>query len=263
MLPDYYKPDNNLNEAEKEGGGDIYQTEDEDRELDEDEEVSCDTESVIFDKKGKKIVFGDMDEDNDDDDVDEEEDGSIGDAEQYEVEGGSKSHEGAKPVNKSVEIHEAATTPEGFESGSKSHETGKLVVKSAENGNRKGGRPKKHARVISGLDCDIENDMESYYSNTNSLHTPVNLEDEEEVSSTPKYPSFNEETSMSNPIPQVGMEFKGPKQFRDFIRQYGCMRGYDFKFPKNDSDRTICVCKEDGCPLELMHLFLKTTTSIF
>jgi len=25
------------------------------------------------------------------------------------------------------------------------------------------------------------------------------------------------------------------------------MKGYDFKFSKNDSDKTICVCKTDGC----------------
>ena len=77
--------------------------------------------------------------------------------------------------------------------------------------------------------------------------TSVNSEDEEEVSSIPKYSSFNEEMDMSNSIPQVGMELESPSQFRDFIKQYGFMRGYDFKFPNNDSDKTIGVCKVDGC----------------
>ena len=54
---------------------------------------------------------------------------------------------------------------------------------------------------MGGSHCDSTDVVESYYSNTKSLHTPVNSEDEEEVSSIPKYPSFNEERNMSNPIP--------------------------------------------------------------
>ena len=60
---------------------------------------------------------------------------------------------------------------------------------------------------------------------------------------------------MSNPIPQVGIELEDPLQFRDFIRQYGCMRGYDFKFSKNDSDKTTCACKVDGFPFRVYASF--------
>ena len=101
--------------------------------------------------------------------------------------------------------------------------------------------------MIGGPNCDITDAVESYYSNSKSLHMPVNSEDEDEVITIPKYPSFIEEMDMSNPVPQIMMEFERLSQFKDFIRQYRCMRRYDIKYPKNDSDKSICVCKVDGC----------------
>ena len=47
---------------------------------------------------------------------------------------------------------------------------------------------------------------------------------------------------MKDPRPQTKIEFEATTQFRDFIRQYRCLNGYDFMFLKNQSDRTICVC---------------------
>ena len=126
--------------------------------------------------------------------------------------------------------------------------------------NRKGGRPGKNERVFDSNDCDNTDVVESYYSNSKSLHTLVNSKDEDEVSSIPKYPSFNEETDMSNYVPQIWLEFEGPSDFRDFIRQYKCMRGYDCKFPKNDSDKIICACKMDGCPFKVCALFSQYRT---
>ena len=38
------------------------------------------------------------------------------------------------------------------------------------------------------------------------------------------------------------------------------MRGYDFKFPKNDSDKTIYACKVDGCPFRAYALFSQDKT---
>jgi len=44
--------------------------------------------------------------------------------------------------------------------------------------------------VIGGDECNVK-DVELYYSNSHSLHTLVNSEDEQEVTSLPKYPTFN------------------------------------------------------------------------
>ena len=91
----------------------------------------------------------------------------------------------------------------------------------------------------------------------------MNSEDEEEVSSVLKYPSFKEVTDMSNHVPQTGMEFERPSQFRDFIRQYRCMTRYDFKFSKNDSDKTIRVCKVDGCPFSAYASFSQDKDQVY
>ena len=74
-------------------------------------------------------------------------------------------------------------------------------------------------RVISGDECNVEGVVESYYSNSQSLHTCVNFEDEQEVTSLPKYPTFNEALYLKDRKPEVGMEFKDSAQFRAFIRQ--------------------------------------------
>ena len=99
------------------------------------------------------------------------------------------------------------------EGGSKFTEARELI----ELNKKKDGRSRKTERVFGGPNCDLSDVVESYYSNTKSLHTPVNSEDEEDVSNMPKYLSFNEETDVSNHIPQVGLEFEGPSQFRNFI----------------------------------------------
>ena len=143
----------------------------------------------------------------------DEEDDSIWDADQYEVVIQDKDNYGAdrKVGEKEAlvvgsENCEAAEATERDEGGSKATEAREPI----ELYKRKGGRPRKNERVFGGSDCDITNVVESYYSNSKSLHTPVNSEDEVEVSGIHKYPYFNEEMNISNLVPQIGMEFEGP-----------------------------------------------------
>ena len=63
--------------------------------------------------------------------------------------------------------------------------------------------------MIGGDECNVEDVVESYY-NSQSLHTPVNSEDEQEVTSLPKYPNFNDALYLKDPRPEVGMEFEDP-----------------------------------------------------
>ena len=56
-----------------------------------------------------------------------------------------------------------------------------------------GGRQRHKENVIRGEDCVIQEPVLSYYSNSQSLHTPVHSNKEEVTSNAPKYPSFNEE----------------------------------------------------------------------
>jgi len=53
---------------------------------------------------------------------------------------------------------------------------------------------------------------------------------------------------VDNLKPQLGMEFESPAQYRQFIRNYGCMKGYDLEWPKNKGG-IIITCKTKGCPL--------------
>ena len=99
---------------------------------------------------------------------------------------------------------EAAKALERGESNSKCTEVGEPI----ELNKRKNGRPRKNEKVSGGSDYDITDIVEFYYSNSKLLHTPMNSEDEEDVSSTPKCTSFNEETNMSNHVPQIGTELK-------------------------------------------------------
>ena len=127
---------------------------------------------------------------------------------------------------------------------------------------RKGGRPGKNERVFDSSDYNNTDVVESYYSNSKSLHTLVNSKDEDEVSSIPKYPSFNEETDMSNSVPQIGLEFEGPPEFRDFIRQYKCMRGMTLSSQRTTVIKSFVHARLKVAHLELMHYFLKTRPSI-
>ena len=195
-----------------ERGEDINEKEDEDGDFSADEEAFYDTDTVIFDRKGKKILLGDKDEHNDEDSdyLPDEEDDSIGHAEQYEVEvTQNKDHYGADREARENEApvgSEDAKAPDRGDGGSKSTETGKPI----ELKKRKGVRPRKNENVFGGSDCNITDVVESYYSNYKSLHKPVNSEDEDEVSSISKHPSCNEETNMSNHVPQIGMKFEEP-----------------------------------------------------
>jgi len=166
-----------VNEAEKEEGEDIDQDEwgedideDEDEDRDEDEKVFLDTESVIFYRKGKKIMFGDKDEDNDEysDYLHDEDDNSIGGIEQYEVEvTQDKNNSGA--VRGAGEKEAPVMDGKNCEA-TEAPEVGEPMDKNK----KKGGRSRKNERVMGDPDCDITYVMESNYSNIKSLYIPVN-----------------------------------------------------------------------------------------
>jgi len=87
------------------------------------------------------------------------------------------------------------------------------IDKSRENVQNVGGRPKQKEKMIGGDECNIKKAVGFYYSNSNSLHTPVRSDDEE-VTSLPKYPTFYKEMDMNDPKPQQGWNL----QFTYFIR---------------------------------------------
>ena len=72
----------------KKRGEDIDEEEEEDRDFNVDGEAFYNTHTVFFDRKRKKFLFGDKNEDNDEDSnyLPDKEDDSIEDAEHYEVE---------------------------------------------------------------------------------------------------------------------------------------------------------------------------------
>ena len=109
-------------------------------------------------------------------------------------------------------------------------------------------RPRNKEYVIGGDECNVESVIETRYSISQSLHTLVNFEDEQEVTTFSKYLTFNEFLHLKHPKPEAEMKFEDPAQFIAFIRHYGCENGYDLKFSKNESDKILKVCKLDGCP---------------
>jgi len=207
------------------------------------------TEDVIFDRRRKKIVFGDNDEDNDNDN-DYMPDDFDSDSEDNEYEviltvNGSDAHENTTLKSACDTQGIIANAEDQRTVIANAEDQGAATTNSTTN---PGGRPRNKEWFIGGDECNVEGVVESYYSNSQSLHTSVNYENEQEITSIPKYPTFNEALHLKDSKPEVGMKFKDPVQFRGFIRYYGCENGYNFKYPKNESDRTLTVCKVDGYP---------------
>ncbi|KAH7842834.1 hypothetical protein Vadar_009640 [Vaccinium darrowii] len=50
---------------------------------------------------------------------------------------------------------------------------------------------------------------------------------------------------MANPKLVEGMKFSGPRQFREFLKEWNVANGYDIKYTKNESSRITSVCKYD------------------
>ena len=126
-----------INKAKR---GEDIDEEEEDRDFNTDEGAIYDIATVIFDRKGKKILFGDKDEDNDEDSdyLLDEEDDRIGNIEQYEVEvTKDKDHYGAdREAGKETPVgSEAAESPDRGDGDSKSTE----VREPIELNERKGG----------------------------------------------------------------------------------------------------------------------------
>jgi len=70
------------------------------------------------------------------------------------------------------------------------------------------GRPRNKEWVIGGDEYNIEAVVESYYHNNQSLHTPVNSEDVQKVTSLTKYPTFNETLHLKDPSLKLGWNLR-------------------------------------------------------
>ena len=101
----------------------------------------------------------------------------------------------------------------------------------------------KNAAVIDEI-ADIEGDDVS----SDELRS-INNSSDEDGRSRCKYPIFNEETDMNNPIFALGMEFKTHSLFREAVKEYSIKWGKQITFDKHKyyKQKIKAVCKE-GCP---------------
>ncbi|XP_039125133.1 uncharacterized protein LOC120261340 [Dioscorea cayenensis subsp. rotundata] len=59
-------------------------------------------------------------------------------------------------------------------------------------------------------------------------------------------PQFSK-TPWDNAITDVGQEFDNPKAFRDELRKYAYVKGFKYKYIKNDNARVTVKCSEENC----------------
>ncbi|KAL4308001.1 hypothetical protein GQ457_01G017620 [Hibiscus cannabinus] len=65
------------------------------------------------------------------------------------------------------------------------------------------------------------------------------------------------DTSSVEPRFEVGMIFESPQQFKEALYAYAVAQRFDFKFLKNEKERTRAKCKARGCPFRIYASFDK------
>ncbi|KAF7128017.1 hypothetical protein RHSIM_Rhsim11G0080600 [Rhododendron simsii] len=75
-----------------------------------------------------------------------------------------------------------------------------------------------------------------------------------------RHPEFKEKIHMANPILVEGMKFTGARQFREFLKEWNVVNGYDIEYKKNESTRITTVCRY-GCTWRIhASPIMRTTT---
>ncbi|KAL4333446.1 hypothetical protein GQ457_07G006750 [Hibiscus cannabinus] len=70
------------------------------------------------------------------------------------------------------------------------------------------------------------------------------------------------DASSAEPRFEVGMIFESPKQFKEALYAYAVAQRFDFKFLKNEKERTRAKCKARGCPFRIYAFFDKGDGSL-
>ncbi|XP_019199102.1 PREDICTED: uncharacterized protein LOC109192856 [Ipomoea nil] len=63
-----------------------------------------------------------------------------------------------------------------------------------------------------------------------------------------KWPIFRAATDMKDPQFRLGMTFASKQQFREAVQNYAFNNGKEIKTLKNDKERVIVKCTQEGCP---------------
>ncbi|KAG5540314.1 hypothetical protein RHGRI_020523 [Rhododendron griersonianum] len=73
-------------------------------------------------------------------------------------------------------------------------------------------------------------------------------------------PEFKEKIHMANLILVEGMKFTGARQFREFLKEWNVVNGYNIEYKKNESTRITAVCRY-GCTWRIhASPIMRTTT---
>ncbi|KAH7837497.1 hypothetical protein Vadar_014550 [Vaccinium darrowii] len=108
------------------------------------------------------------------------------------------------------------------------------------------------------LDSEGIDNTEELLSHSSSLDS-----DDDTVRTTKKkkYPIFNENVDMLNPVFSIEMEFKTHAIFRDAIKEHSIKMGKKIKFKKSDTKNVQAVCQgrkgKKGCPWFIYGAFVK------
>ncbi|GMI81513.1 hypothetical protein HRI_001820600 [Hibiscus trionum] len=91
-----------------------------------------------------------------------------------------------------------------------------------------------------------EVEVESDGEHSDSLHS-VDESDSDGPQHRPRFPEFNADTDMLNPILKVSLIFTSKDILKEAIRMYSVKNRYNVKLKRNDNKRIQVTCKE-GCP---------------
>ncbi|KAH7833745.1 hypothetical protein Vadar_009318 [Vaccinium darrowii] len=94
-------------------------------------------------------------------------------------------------------------------------------------------------------------DIEGVDESSDELDSLDDSSDEEGGSKKKKmkYPVFNENTDMENPVFKVGMEFKTHAFFREAVKEHSIKWGKKVKFVKSDREKVRAICNgKKKCP---------------
>ncbi|KAG5546978.1 hypothetical protein RHGRI_012869 [Rhododendron griersonianum] len=90
--------------------------------------------------------------------------------------------------------------------------------------------------------ADVNTDEKWYSDPEDEDNLSLKGSSDEEGDGHPEFKDFH----MANPILVEGMKFTGARQFREFLKEWNVVNGYDIEYKKNESTRITAVCRY-GC----------------